>query len=327
MKTFNEFINNKTLPLQILMRGTIGLTSKAEDFTVSAMKTLYEKYIKLILIKPTGEYNRDSGVPDNRRSEIDFNLPILNFTSRPHRFLQNPNAKIYNPKSELQFSADKKKFHIEFEDSDFVPKAVFNLDNIKTLKTPIIAKPASGFSAQGIELFNNYDDAIKSKLEFDLWSEAKDINREFRAFIMDGIVIHISERITNIKNDKSVGKKSVDDKIDLVYIDQKLKEFPHIADIKRIANEIGERVKLQFYNIDLILDKNNKLWVPEINGAPGIGPSIFYPMYKSWLKLLGEKISNNDNIELSKIAATHRKNMAEEYPKEYKGSLMPMDIP
>jgi len=331
MKSFLEFINENwkpandhIVPLQILMRGTIGLTSKEEDFTKDAMKILYDDYIKLVLIKQDGEYNRDSDVPENRRSEIDFSLPILNFTSTQHRFLLNPQSKVFNQVSGLQFSADKKKFHQEFEESDFVPKAVYNLSDINQLEEPIIAKPADGFSAQGIELFDTAEDAKKSKLKFDIWSEAKDIDREFRAFIMNNEVILISERITNSSNDQSVGKKDADDKIDLVYIDQELNNFPHINEIKRIANEVGLKAKLEFYNLDLILDVNGKLWVPEINGAPGIGPSMFWSIYQSWMKMHAEKIGTNTKKDLIEIMTMHRKNMAKRYPKEYQGSLMPI---
>ncbi len=333
MKSFKSFINENwkpmrrgVTPLQILMRGTIGLTSKEEDFTKELMKILYDDYIKLVLIKADGTYNTDAEVPENRRSTIDFNLPILNFTSTQHRFLLNPESKVFNNVAGLQFSADKKAFHLAFENEDFVPKAVFNIDDINTLEEPIIAKPAEGFSAQGIELFKSKEEAKKSKLEFDLWSEAKDIDREFRAFILNGEVILISERITNSENDQSVGKKNANEKIDLVYIDQKLEEFPHLEQIISIANKVGPKAKLDFYNLDLILDTDGKLWVPEINGAPGIGPSMFWPIYKSWMKLISETISKETEVELVDIMNQHRKKMAEEYPTEYKGSLMPIKI-
>jgi len=141
---------------------------------------------------------------------------------------------------------------------------------------------------------------------------------------MNNEVILISERITNSNNDQSVGKKDADDKIDLVYIDQRLNDFPHFNEIKRIANEVGPKAKLDFYNLDLILDDNGKLWVPEINGAPGIGPSMFWPIYQSWMEMQGEQIDSNTKKDLIEIMNTHRKNMAKEYPKEYKGSLMPI---
>ena len=319
-----ESLNSDIEPIQILMRGTIGLTSKEESFTRDAMETLYEKYIKLVLIKMNDDYNTDDNVPDNRLNKIDFNLPILNFTSTEHEFHKDKRSTIINPVSETKYSSDKKIFHETFKDSDFVPNAVFKKSDVGKLSEPIIAKPADGFSAQGIELFDTVDDAKKSNSKFDLWSEAKDIDREFRAFVIKGKVIHISERITNTKNDKSVGKKDKDEKIDLVYIDQDLDKFPTVKRIQEIADEISNSIDLDFYNIDLILDKAGEFWVPEINSAPGIGPSMFHTIYKLYMKdIVGSEISNSSDKELEKIASDHRKNMKAEYKDEYKNSLLP----
>jgi hypothetical protein len=334
LKSFAEFINENyqlnekrltgsIVPLQILMRHTVGLTGKGEPFTKAAMAIIYKKYVNMVLIKADGEYNEDT--PGNRGEKIDYDLPILNFTSVDHRFLIHNNSIVYNPVKEMKYSADKKLFHKTFANTDFVPKAVFDLKDIKELKEPIIAKPTDGHSAQGIELFDTYSDAKKSKMKFDLWSEAKEIDREFRAFFMDGNLLLIAERITNSSNDQSVGKKDVEDKIDLIYIDQQIETFPYLKEIKRIAKEISKGVKLDFFNIDLILDKDGKLWVPEINGAPGIGPSMFWPIYQAWMSLTNNSISSESSKELKDIMVQHRKDMADRYTDEYKGSLIPIN--
>ena len=83
----------------------------------------------------------------------------------------------------------------------------------------------------------------------------------------------------------------------------------------------------EFYNIDLILDKSGALWVPEINGAPGIGPSMFLSIYKSFQKMaLGIDISKECEEELQEIVNKHRSMMASEYPEEYKSSLDPISV-
>jgi len=322
---YSEFVKwDKILPLQIIMRGTIGLTSKEEDFTKSLMKKLYDKYIKLILIKGTDEYNRDKKIPDNRRLEIDFKYPILNFASTEHNFHKHKDAKIFNKLKDYSISADKIVFAKEFT-QDWVPRTVLSINKIEDLELPIIGKPKDGFSAQGIEKFDTYEDAKKSKLKIDLWQEAKKIKREFRAFIMNGEIIHIAERITNTSDDKSVGKKNPNDKINLVYIDQDLNNFPYLNQIKDIKKDLDKKVKLDFYNIDLMLDEDDKMWVPEINGAPGIGPSMFYSIYKSWLKLAyNTKMSKHTEKELLNIMKSHQESMKKEYPKEYKYSIKPI---
>ena len=317
--------NMVQMPMQILMRGNIGLTSKEEDFTKEAMKRLYEKYIRLVLIKKESEYNRDSDVPENRKNEIDFSYPILNFTSTENDFIKDDKATVFNKMEDYPISADKKVFQQELgETCSCIPKAVYSLDDIEELKLPIIAKPADGFSAQGIEKFDTYEDARNSDLEFDIWCECKDLDREFRAFIMNGEILLIAERITNTENDKSVGKKDADEKIDLVYIDQDMDKFPHLERIKEIQKELEAKVNLDFYNIDLMLDKDGELWVPEINGAPGIGPSHFKTLYKKWLEMAYDtEMSEDVDKELTDIEVSHRENMKKEYPNEYEFSLAP----
>jgi len=328
MNGLSYFINELATykkPMQILMRGNIGLTSKEEDFTREAMKTLYEKYIRLVLIKNASDYNTDDDVPDNRKNKISYDYPILNFTSTDNDFIQDKRATIFNKIEDYAISADKKVFQEELGDTcECIPKAAFSLDEIEELELPIIAKPAEGFSAQGIEKFDTYEEARKSDMEFDIWCECKDLDREFRAFIMNGEIILIAERITNTDNDMSVGKKDADEKIDLVYIDQDMDKFPHLDKIKKIQKQLETKVNLDFYNIDLMLDKDGTLWVPEINGAPGIGPSHFKSLYKSWLKMAyNEDMSEEVDEELTDIEETHRANMEKAYPKEYESSLSP----
>lgn len=333
IKLYEEFLNERFIDdqipqLQITLRGTIGLTSKTEDFTKELMATLYDKYIHMVLIDGTDEYNLEDRIPNNRRfNKIKYNVPLLNFTSTDHNFVKNMQAKVYNRIEDLQLSADKKLFYQTFPDTNFIPKTVYSLDDIENLELPIIAKPSQGYSAQGIEKFDTYEEAKESKSEFDVWQEGKDIDREFRAFVMDKKIIHIAERITNASNDMSVGKKGIDEKIDLVYFDQNLETFEHIDRINEIMEVLNEKVKLEFYNIDLILDKSGALWVPEINGAPGIGPSMFLSIYKSFQKMaLGIDISKECEAELQEIANKHRSLMAKEYPKEYESSLDPIDV-
>jgi hypothetical protein len=340
LKLFEQFITERftedEIPqLQILLRGTIGLTSKNEPVTKQMMETLYEKYIHLVLIEGEDGYNNNefskdgAKIPNNRKhNKIRYNIPLLNFNSSKHSFLDKMNSKIYNKREDLQISADKKLFYEAFAESmDSVPNTVYNLKDIEKLELPIIAKPAEGFSAQGIEKFDSYEDAKKSKMEFDIWQEAKDLDREFRAFIMDGELIHIAERITNSANDMSVGKKDADDKIDLIYIDQDMEKFEYIDQIKKMIKELRSDVNLDFYNIDLMLDRAGTLWVPEINGAPGIGPSMFYIIYKTFVKMAYDiDISKDCEDELMQIADDHRKFMANEYPKEFKKSLTPIAI-
>lgn len=315
--------------LQILMRGTIGLTSKSDEKVKELMSILYEDWIHLVLIKGYQDYNRNEKIPDNRRyNEIDYSLPILNMTSRPHVFLEHPRAQIYNKIEDYPVSSDKVTFSKIFEDSKYLPKTAFTLKNAKNLQFPIIAKPAKGFSAQGIEIFKTIKDLEKADTsKFDLYSEAKDIKTEFRLFVMNGRIIHLAERIKNSKNDKSVGVKKSDEKIDLVYIDQDLDTFPPklLRKLLLIDTEVRQKVNLDFYDIDLILDTDDNFWIPEINGAPGIGPSMFLPIYREWINMVYHRPLKDysENI-LKSIADQHQKFIKETYPTEYNSSINPV---
>lgn len=328
--TWKEFLleikySNIKYPMQIVMRGTIGLTSKDEQFTKDYMEILYDNYIRMVLITGTNNYNIKKEIPRNRKNKINYAYPILNFASTQHDILNSNFVKIFNKIADYPISVNKKKFYQEFKGYYFIPKTVYSLENIEDLQLPIIAKPKNGFSAQGIEKFNTYVDAKKSNLEFDTWSECKDINREFRAFVINNKIIHISERIVNNNNDKSVGKKKPSEKIDLIYIDQDMNTFKYMDKIEEIKNLLSVKVNLDFYNIDLILDTNDTLWVPEINGAPGISPSIFYSIYPEYVKLAYSTSVSKDNMrKLKNIAKLYRHDMQKEYPKEYAFSLSPI---
>lgn len=323
---FKEFKEDPKL--QILMRGAIGLTSKSDDEVVELMEILYDDWINVVLIEDDDGYSTDKKVPKNRLgNKIDFSMPFLSLTSSMHKDLRNPKAKFYNQLKDYEISTDKVKFSKAFKDSKFLPKTVFSLDDIDELTFPIIAKPNSGHSAVGIELFETKEKALASKMKFDLWSNAVDIKTEFRLFILGGEIIHLAERIKNIDNDQSVGVKKANDKIDLVYIDQNFDTLPKEMKSKLIAlhNDVKKKVKLDFYDIDLILDTDGEFWIPEINGAPGVGPSMFYSIYVAWIKMIYSRdIKDKTKKILGDIRDEHIAFMKKKYAKEYKASFNPI---
>ena len=328
MKNYRYFLNeskNDILPIQILMVGDNGLTSKSENFTNETMDYLYDNFIRMCLINKDGKYNRKDSVSKNKKNELDYSLPIMNMTPNDTPLLTKEQTDIYNKTKDYSISCDKVVFTKSFSGCKNIPKTVFSIDEIEELELPIIAKPAAGLSAQGIEKFDSYEDVKKSNLKFDLWSEAKDLDREFRAIIMNNEIICVLERVTNQENDKSVGKKDANEKIDLVYVDQDMSKFPYMDEIKKLQKELQGKLKLDLFSIDLMLDKDKKMWIPEVNGAPGIGPSIFYPFYKAYCKMAYNKnVPDNIDKELKDISNNHISNMKKEYPKEYETSLNPI---
>tara|TARA_R110001592_G_C13132566_1_gene746671 strand:- start:135 stop:1115 length:981 start_codon:yes stop_codon:yes gene_type:complete len=326
MKNYRYFINEaltSKYPLQILIKGK-DLSGKTEDYTKSGMKEIYENYLLSVFTDEDGEYTKD--IEEWQRNEIDFSLPILNFHNKgTNKILENKKANIYNKVEDFGISTDKVQFAKVFADMQNVAKTIYSLDDIEELKLPIIAKPTDGASAKGIEKFDTYEDARESKLEFDLWCECKDLDREFRAFIMNDEIILVTERVTNDSNDMSVGKKDANEKIDLIYIKQDMDKFPYMDDIGNIKKELDKKVNLDLYAIDLMLDKDGDLWIPEINGAPGLGPVEFIAIYRSWVELVyNTKVDKKNEDILNRIESEYIENHKKEYPKEYKSSLNPI---
>ena len=322
-------IKYKDEVIQILKIDSVGLTSKKDKFIKDEMKDIYDKYCIIVPINLEGtDYNYEHDViknNSNRRNKIDFSKPILNFVSSNTFANNNKDAIIFNKVKDFKIADSKVLFNKTFEDNDYIPKTVYSLKDIEELELPIIAKPDNDHSAKGIEKFDSYEDAKKSNLKFDLWSEAKELTKEFRAYIVDSKIVAMTERIANQNNDKSVGKKDANEKIDLVYIDIDLDKFELLDDVEKIRKSLETKTNLDFYVIDLMLDKENNLWVPEINGAPGITPGTFYDIYKAWIKMAYKKdIELSDDKELSEIKDEYIKKISEVYPREYKKATNPL---
>src|SRR5690606_37575333 len=105
-----------------------------------------------------------------------------------------------------KISASKRLFHETFGDKEYLPKTVFTLEEAKTLKYPIIAKPAFGHSGIGITKFNSYkeleSEVIKNGLKFDVFSEAIQIDKEFRIIFLKDKIVALAVRIPNDEKTK-----------------------------------------------------------------------------------------------------------------------------
>jgi hypothetical protein len=96
-------------------------------------------------------------------------------------------------------------------------------------------------------------------------------------------------------------------------------------EMEKIKEELSKKVKLEFYNIDLMLDKDGTMWVPELNGNPGIGPGSFTVIYKHWIEwVYDQELSEEIDKDLKDMAKAYREGMKKEHPDEYAGSLSPI---
>lgn len=330
MKDYRQFLfeaKEHNSPLQIVLRGIPSLAYKKgwkEDKTsLDLMNAIQDKYVRLVLIKTDDTYNTYDSLPDSSKNKIDYNYPILNMTPIKSKYFTK-NLKIYNKVEDFAICSDKVQFHKEFKDSSFVPKTVFSVDEVNELEFPIIGKPKDGYSGQGIEIFKSQKDLDKTKLKFDVISEAKDLTTEFRGFVLMGKMFHLVERITNMKSKQSVGNKKPNDMVDFIYVDQDKENFKYKKQSQKIVDELNKKVKLDFYAVDFMLDSKDNVWVAEINAAPGLFPTTLIELYKLWCKEIYDKdISKEDEINLKDISDRHIDYIKTEFPKEYKSSLNP----
>lgn len=310
--------------IQILSRST-GLSNKKDFFILRLMNFLYENYIHLIVITGNKSYNKNPKIPSYiQNNYLLEEIPVLNFSSN-HHILLDKAKKVFNKVEDFLISTSKSKFHKEFSEYPFICKTVYRIEDIEELQLPIIAKPDNSSSSKGIEVFNTYEDARKSTNIFSLWSEKKEIQKEFRAFVMADEIIHIYERVKNVKNNKNIETKSLNESIDFVYIDQILEDFPYKKELLELKSIFSEKVYLDFYSIDIMIDKDNRIWVPEINAAPGILPSLAYPLYKKWLKIAFDiSISPKAEHDLKLISKIYRDMIKTYYYIEYNNSINPI---
>jgi glutathione synthase/RimK-type ligase-like ATP-grasp enzyme len=322
IKLFEEWLSEQEttkgpLPLQILSRGSI--TSSEEPFVVKAMKKIHEKYCRLVPVSGTNELKKEYS--KTKSYDIDFNYPILNFSRVDHAYLNDDRAVVFNELNLLEFPKDKVKFHKGMETCKYVPKTVYDLKSIKQLTPPIIAKPVEGRRGIGIEIFDTHDDVKKTTEKF-LWSEAKDIKKEFRSLVMGNKIIYIADRVMH---SKGIKQKKPGDELEFVYIDQDVETFPHLEALIEIKQEINKHVNLDFYSMDFMIDKSGDVWLIELNNSPNILPTMFYEMYKVWLQIAYglDEIPKEYDKELSAMRKTYLREVKAEYKKEYSESLNP----
>jgi glutathione synthase/RimK-type ligase-like ATP-grasp enzyme len=229
---------------------------------------------------------------DVKRDDIIIprNMPILYYGGNVPaalKFLEkfNINPKnLYNIPSQMKISGDKVAFSKKFADNDWLPKTVFKKEDAinGAVGFPVIAKISDGHSGLGISKFDTADDLKKDKETFelrgeqrsyDLFSQFIDFDREYRCLFIKDRCFVVNERVTIEDNEKSIRNKKVDEKVKFIYAYQDLDKIPDefMCEIHRIANEVREHIKLELWSLDIIVDKEGKIWVLETNSATGLG--------------------------------------------------------
>ena len=231
-----------------------------------------------------GDYGKDL--------DVNPKLPIIYYGGNKKEsfdFLKKYNVKedvMYNVPDQMLKSGNKTEFYKTFADSKFIPKSVYKIEDAKKLKFPIIAKPDDGHSGVGIEIFDTYKQLKSSKLKFDNYSEAKDLDREYRVLLMNDKIVLIHERVSAADNE--IKDKDAKEQTEFVYVDQDMKKLNFVDEVKDISEEIRKKIKLGLWSMDVMIDKAGDLWIAEINSASGMAADkmarVYIMIYEDFYK-------------------------------------------
>ena len=275
---------------------------KIEGLTGKNNKRIYGKINDVCLDKlfnsfyAKGDYKKDL--------EVDPKLPLIYYGGNSKEgldFLKRYNVSedvMYNLPEAMKVSGNKSDFYKMFKDTDFIPKAVYKKEDAKDLEFPIIAKPDDGHSGLGIEIFDTYEDLEKSKGKFENYSEAKDLDREFRVLLMNNDPVLVHERVS--LNENEIKDKEADEQTEFTYVDQDMSKLDFMDKVNDICKKVREKLKLGLWSIDLMIDKSGDCWVAEINSASGMAADKMARVYvKVYEDFYGEKLPQEFKTHLN----------------------------
>ena len=294
-----ESVNNEDYlkKVNVILAG-----KRIEGLTGKNNKRIYGKINDVCLDKlfnsfyAKGDYKKDL--------EVDPKLPLIYYGGNSKEgldFLKRYNVSedvMYNLPEAMKVSGNKSDFYKMFKDTDFIPKAVYKKEDAKDLEFPIIAKPDDGHSGLGIEIFDTYEDLEKSKGKFENYSEAKDLDREFRVLLMNNDPVLVHERVS--LNENEIKDKEADEQTEFTYVDQDMSKLDFMDKVNDICKKVREKLKLGLWSIDLMIDKSGDCWVAEINSASGMAADKMARVYvKVYEDFYGEKLPQEFKTHLN----------------------------
>ena len=280
-KTFEQFIFEKenseyTKKINFLLAG-----EKIEGLTGKNNKRIYGDINDKCL---DNLFNAFYAEGDHGKSlTVDSSLPLIYYGgNKPEglEFIKKYGYKeedMYNVPSQMKHSGNKTQFYKMFKDYDFIPKAVYTKEDTKNLTFPVIAKPDGEHSGIGIEIFDTYEELMKSRGEFDNFSEAKDLEKEYRVLLLNDQNVLIHERVS--MSDNEIKDKDSDEQTSFVYVDQDMERLDFLEELDGIAKDIKEQIDLGLWSIDVMIDTDGNLWVAEINSASGMAADKMARVY------------------------------------------------
>ncbi|MCK9574547.1 MAG: hypothetical protein WC979_01435 [Candidatus Pacearchaeota archaeon] len=285
---------------------------------------------------------------DVKRDDIIIprNLPVIYYGGNSKESLQfinkfNVNPKrMYNLPEPMLKSGDKVQFSKIFANCDWLPKTVFKREEAieGAVGFPVIAKIAKGHSGLGIKKIDTAADLKKEpetfelrgeEKSFDLYSQFIDFDREYRCVFLNDKCFIINERVPTIKEDQSIRTKKVDEKVKFIYAYQDMNKIPDdfMNEIYRISGEVRKEIELGLWSLDVVVDKQGKIWVLETNSATGLGSvklcEVYMEVYKDFYR---RELPDSFKEELwRKYMSQGHSIYWPEYKEEILSSKWPMD--
>ncbi len=264
--------------------------------------------------------------------KFDSDLPALGYVAT---YTQSVLDAGYNPALMYNLPEDSLKlrkvnFYKQLNElgSEYVSKTVFKVGDTSKLKFPIIAKAEASWQSKGVEKFDTAEDLKSSKLSFDLYQEAFNIDKEYRAIIFNGKkdktpkLLTMSLRTPANEKAKSLRVSEGASHDELAGNDNSKFTWTAIdifsedcgIDMKEMSKMVADVLKvspdMNMFAIDVAIDKDGKYWLIEANTQPGqngiTSHLIYLNMVKDFygLKITGEDIDKMKTSMYSAINAT-----------------------
>lgn len=293
------------------------------------------KKLKELIKKATDNFYIPSFTSDNKVPTLTKEQPILLYYADKEKeigdkYLSENGIKqsdVYNRTDEMVKSMQKKDWHELLGDKEWLPKTLTNTKGIEDLSFPIIAKPSEGHSGIGIMKFDTYEDCKKEldkkDCKLDLFSEMiKDIDTEYRFIFVKDKLFLVHERIPIQSENKTITTKDPDESLSFLYVEQDLTKGDY--NIDNIVNEFRKDIDLDFYALDIMLDKHGKFWVIESNSAIGMGGNTLARTYEAIYKdFYNMPLPKDKQTIVEEICKGYYNEIKKEYPNELKKSKNP----
>ena len=262
-------------------------------------------------------------VTENNLDKININkdYPIINYHSDIIKELLKlgkiKEENIINHPNYIKLSGSKTEFHKLVEGDENVPQTFFyKEDALKNLDFPIIAKPKSGHSGIGITVVKSKDEFDKLDDSYDLFSEYIDKKEEHRFFTYKGEIFFWMERTP--MNDKAKnGNGKSDEAMEFGYTRMNPKNIPN--NVKKVIEKFCNKFKkLPYVCFDVMIDKNDKVFIIESNLQPGVPFDSTVKLYEMiYRDFFNEDLSSESKLKLNSYSDVLIAKTIEKNPKRF----------